>query len=41
MREYTGREVLRDRGFWVTMAIGLSPVVVSAAILTWVIWMVS
>lgn len=40
MYEYD-REVLRDRGFWVTMAIGLSPILASAAILTCVMWMVS
>jgi len=34
------RGVLRDRGFWVTMAIGLSPILASAAILTCVMWMV-
>ena len=34
------RGVLRDRGFWVTMAIGLSPILASAAILTCVILMV-
>jgi hypothetical protein len=35
------RGVLRDRGFWVTMAIGLSPILASAAIPTCAMWMVS
>jgi hypothetical protein len=29
-------QILRTREFWITMAIGLSPVVASAIILTWV-----